>query len=84
VHQHETDTGTMTTGEETKGSDKYKAGNQEGDGVQVSGTLVTGVHPNEQPCDLEDGDGAHVTITFLKRTAFFVCLFLSIRKLLYI
>ena len=39
-----------------------RAGNQGGDGVQVSVIMrVTGVHPNEQPGDLEAGEGAHVT-----------------------
>jgi hypothetical protein len=55
----------MTPGEGTKGSDIYRAGNQGGDGVQVSVimrvTMVTGVHHNEQPGDLEAGEGAHVT-----------------------
>ena len=52
----------MTTGEETKESEIYRAGDQGGDGVQVSVivlvTLVAGVHPNEQPADLEAG-GEH-------------------------
>ena len=55
----------MTPGEGIKGSDIYRGGNQEGDGVQVSViihiTMVTGVRHNEQPGDLEAGHGAHVT-----------------------
>ena len=55
----------MTPGEGTKGRDIYKAGNQGGDGVQVSVimrvTIVTGVCHNEQPGDLEAGEGAHMT-----------------------
>ena len=69
THRQETETKTMTTpGEGTKGSDIYKAGNQGGDGVQVSVnalmcvTMVTGVRHNEQPGDLEAGGGANVTI----------------------
>ena len=54
------------TGEETKGIDIERAGNQGGDGVQVSVimrvTLVTGVRHNEQPGDLEAEEGAHVTL----------------------
>jgi hypothetical protein len=56
----------MTTGEETKGSDIYRAGYLGGDGVQVSVimrlTLVTGVRLNEQPVDLEAGEGAQVIV----------------------
>ena len=55
----------MTPGEGTKGSDIYRPGNQGGDGVQVSllicVTMVTGVRHNEQPGDLEAGEGAHMT-----------------------
>jgi hypothetical protein len=59
----------MTPGEGTKGKyTKYRAGNQGGDGVQVSVinammcvTMVTGVRHYEQPGDLEAGEGAHVT-----------------------
>ena len=43
----------MTTGEETQ------AGNQGGDGVQVS----VNMRHNEQPDDLEAGDGARVEVT---------------------
>ena len=54
------------TGEETKGSDTCREGNQGGDGVQVSvimhGTLVKGVRLSEQPGDLEAEEGAHVTV----------------------
>ena len=50
----------MTTGEETKGSDTLRAGNQRSDGVQVNVImllmLVTGVRPNELPGDLEAGE----------------------------
>ena len=57
----------MTPGEGTKGSDRYRTGNQGSDGVQVSVimrvTMVTGVRHNEQPGDLETGEGAHVTPT---------------------
>ena len=47
-------------GEGTKGRDVYREGNQGSDGVQVS-PMVTGVGHNEQPGDLESGEGAHVT-----------------------
>ena len=33
----------------------------ESDDGQVRVTMVTGVHLNEQPGDLEAGEGAHVT-----------------------
>jgi hypothetical protein len=46
---------------------------QGGDGVQVSVImlvmLVTGVRPNEQPGDLEVGEGAHVTVRPPRRAA---------------
>ena len=55
----------MTPGEGTKGSDIYRAGNQGGDGGQVSVimcvAMVTGVHHNEQPGDLDPGEGAHMS-----------------------
>jgi hypothetical protein len=63
---HDTETETMMPGEGTKGSDRYREGNQGSDGspgesddAQVHVTMVTGVHHNEQPGDLEAG--AHVT-----------------------
>jgi hypothetical protein len=67
MHRHDTGTETMTPGEGTKGSDIYREGNQGSDGVQVSlndvvhVTMVTVVRHNEQPGDLEAGEGAHVT-----------------------
>ena len=48
-------------GEGTEGSDIYREGNQGSDGVQVRVTMVTSVHHNEQPGDLEAGEGAHLT-----------------------
>jgi hypothetical protein len=33
--------------------------------VQVRATMVTGVRHNEQPGDLEAGEGAHVTMNLL-------------------
>ena len=52
-------------GKEPKGI-TYSEGNQGGDGVQLSlkvrVTMVTGVRDNEQPGDLEAGEGAHVTV----------------------
>jgi hypothetical protein len=55
----------MTTGEETKGRDIYRAGNQGVGGVQVSVImhlmLVTGVCPDEQHGDLEAGERTRVT-----------------------
>ena len=66
----------MTTGEETKGRDIERAGNQ-GDGVQVSVimrvTMVTGVRHNEHPGDLETGEGAHVTITTVYLCVYHTC-----------
>ena len=66
---HRQETETMTPGEGTKGSDICRAGNQGSDGVQVSDdtqvrvTMVTGVRHNEQPGDLEAGEGTHVTLS---------------------
>ena len=63
-HKQRTDlkTESITPEERTKGSDRYKEDNQGGDGVQVSVimrvTLVTGVRHNEQPGNLEAGEGA--------------------------
>ena len=52
-------------GKDPQGVTYYRAGNQEADGVQVSGIMrvpmVTGVRHNEQPGDLEAWEGAHVT-----------------------
>ena len=56
-------------GEGPKGSDIYREGNQGSDGVQVSlmtqvrVTMETGVRHNEQPGDLEFGEGADVTFS---------------------
>ena len=57
----------MTPGEGTKGSDIYRKVIREvmslgeSDDLQVSVTMVTGVCHNEQPADLEAGEGARVT-----------------------
>ena len=56
----------MTPGEGAKVSGIYREGNQgseESDDAQVRVTMVTGVRRNEQPGDLEAGEGARVTIT---------------------
>ena len=54
----------MTPGEGTKGSDIQGSDESpdESDDAQVRVTMVTGVRHNEQPGDLEAGEGAHVTV----------------------
>ena len=57
--------------EDPKGVTHIGQVNQGSDGVQVSDdaqvrvTMMTGARHNEQPGDLEPGEGAHVTVVYL-------------------
>jgi hypothetical protein len=59
-------TESITPEERTKGSDRYREDNQEGDGcechvAEVRKTMVTGMRDDQQPDDLEAGKVVYVT-----------------------